>query len=66
MPRVVQSMARHSSAEMTHGIYSKLGRADEREALERLPALPSTSQTQGEVVVATGTSGEPADASGPL
>ncbi|MEC8493740.1 MAG: site-specific integrase, partial [Planctomycetota bacterium] len=39
--RVVQTMARHSSAELTLSIYSKLGRDDERHALERLPALPS-------------------------
>ena len=63
--RVVQTMARHSSAELTLSIYSKLGRDDERHALKRLPALPSTSPTQEAAVAATGTDGEHAEDSGP-
>ncbi len=64
-PRVVQTMARHASAEMTLGIYTKLGRDDERQALERLPALPATSAPQAEVPQATGTAGPMAFGHGP-
>jgi integrase len=63
-PRTVQSMARHSSAEMTLGIYSKLGRDDERDALALLPELPSTLE-EDEVIRATGTDGEGPQKSGP-
>jgi len=38
--RTVQSLARHSSAELTVGLYAKLGRDDERDALALLPSLP--------------------------
>ena len=56
-PRTVQAMARHSSAEMTLSVYSKLGRDDERDALALLPELPSTLEDH-EDVRATGTDGE--------
>jgi site-specific recombinase XerC len=41
--KVVQSLARHSSAELTVGLYTKLGRDDEGRALALLPDLPSSS-----------------------
>ncbi|QDV07290.1 site-specific tyrosine recombinase XerD [Planctomycetes bacterium Poly30] len=63
-PRTVQSMARHSSAEMTLGIYSKLGRDDERDALALLPDLPSTCK-EDEVMRATGTDDAGTGKSGP-
>ena len=56
--RTVQSLARHSSAELTVGLYSKLGRDDERDALARLPELPSPSRAN-EAARATGTEGAP-------
>ena len=63
-PRIVQTLARHSSAEMTLGIYSMLGRDDERDALALLPELPSTLEDHPEIR-ATGTDGEGHQEGGP-
>lgn len=40
--RTVQRMARHSTPNLTLGVYTKLGRDAERQALERLPCLASS------------------------
>ena len=53
--RLGGSLARHSSAELTLGIYSKLGRDDERNALDLLPALPTCGPAAPKEVRATGT-----------
>ncbi len=58
-PKVVQSLARHSSAEMTLGVYTKLGRDDERDALTLLPALPTCTPDEACEERATGTDGTP-------
>jgi len=60
--KVVQTLARHSDPKMTLGVYAKLGRDDERDALALLPALPSTT-TPDEAARATGTDGDSVSAS---
>jgi integrase len=56
--RTVQSLARHSTAEMTLSIYAKLGRDSERDALALLPKLPSV-ETPIDAACATGTDDMP-------
>ena len=56
-PKSVQALARHSSAEMTLGVYAKLGRDDERNALERLASLPGCAPDDEESQRGTGTAG---------
>ena len=53
-PKVVQALGRHATADMTLAHYTKLGRDDERDALERLHSLPVISECL-ESNVATGT-----------
>ena len=53
-PKVVQMLARHSTTELTLGIYAKLGAEEERRAVESLPSLDL--ETTGEVAAGTGTS----------
>ena len=68
-PKVVQSLARHADAKMTLGLYSKLGRDDERRALDRLPSLPFPHE-EDHPLRATGTAlegpGERGAESGPF
>jgi len=43
--KLVQTLARHSSPDMTLGVYAKLGANDERDAIEALESLaPTTTQ----------------------
>ncbi len=66
-PRVTQTLARHSSSELTVGLYARLRPDEERRALEVLPDLtPSTSEaarasgTDDRHVLASGLASEPA------
>ena len=52
-----QSLARHASAEKALGLYSKLGREDERDALALLPALPPIESEMAQLATST----EPVD-----
>ncbi len=60
-PKAVQALARHASPDMTLGVYTKIGRDDEAEAISRLTELPSCQPDTGIESVAaqrTGTHGD--------
>ncbi len=60
-PRIAQSLARHSTAELTLSRYSHTVMTDEARALEVLPALPSLFDNpnhETQIVCATGTDGD--------
>lgn len=46
-PRTVQRLARHSTPNLTLGVYTRLGRDAERTALDRLPCLGSSLGSEG-------------------
>ena len=54
-PKSVQALARHADARMTLGTYAKLGRDDERNALDRLAPLPGCTPSSDQEEAATGT-----------
>jgi hypothetical protein len=51
----VQELARHSSAELTVGLYTKLGSDDEQRALAMLPELPAIAGETDGTLAQTGT-----------
>ncbi len=62
-PRLVQTLARHSTAALSIGVYTKLRSDDERRAIESLPSLAQGSGAKAPAK-ATGTDGSGVLASG--
>ena len=62
-PKVIQSLARHSTIGLTMDTYTHIGVYDERAALDKLPELPDIdgkkSNSNGAVALKTGTDNLP-------
>ena len=58
-PKTAQSLARHSTIDLTMNVYTSLTVHDQASALASLPAVPNTDApvSQSEVLAATGTDG---------
>lgn len=61
-PKILQELARHSSIDTTLRYYTHFRQADERNAIEGLPALPETGQPR--LDVASAPAAAPSDADG--
>ena len=58
-PKVAQSLARHSTINLTMDIYTHVQLHDERAALEKLPDLPTIDDKQNAVAMKSGTDDMP-------